>query len=88
MLLISQASVEDISNKSVQNFGAAPIPASNFRANIVIANNDTNELQQEEEGEVLTALQPFDEDKWLAIQIGEVKFMVYEACPRCKMIGP
>ena len=38
-------------------------------------------------GTAIQSLKAFDEDDWLAIQIGEVKFMVYEPCPRCKMIG-
>jgi len=89
VLLISQASVEDISNKSMQQWGGAAVPAANFRPNIVISLDNETERQDEKElpGESLSTLQPFDEDKWLAIQIGEVKFMVYEACSRCKMIG-
>ena len=89
VLLISQASVEDISNRSMQQWGGAAVPAANFRPNIVISLDNEPERQDEKElpGESLSTLQPFDEDKWLAIQIGEVKFMVYEACSRCKMIG-
>lgn len=61
VLLISQASLEDLNQRAKQNF-----TMSRFRPNLVVDN-----------------CQPFEEDTWRHIRIGEVEFELSKPCSRC-----
>ena len=68
LLLISQASLDDLNNRITQNQSAnnTKISMTQFRPNIVV--NDT---------------QAFEEDNWHRIKIGDVEFDVSKPCSRC-----
>lgn len=53
---------------NLQDGGAAPLPMSRFRPNLVIGGTE-----------------PFAEDHWTRIRIGEVEFRVVKPCDRCVM---
>ena len=61
LLLISQASLEALSNKAGINFSMAQ-----FRPNLVVSD-----------------CEPFEEDSWQHIRIGEVEFELTKPCSRC-----
>lgn len=68
LLLISQASLDDLNNQIAQSQSAnnTSVSMTQFRPNIVV--NDT---------------QAFEEDSWHRIQIGDVEFEVTKPCSRC-----
>lgn len=68
VLIASEASLEALNQKLVKG-GKEKIPMSRFRPNIVVKGN---------------SLEPFEEDRWKVIAIGNVVFAIVKACPRCK----
>jgi hypothetical protein len=68
VLIASEASLDDLNQKLSSN-GKEPIPMSRFRPNIVVRGK---------------SLEPFEEDRWKVIAIGDVVFAIVKACPRCK----
>jgi molybdenum cofactor sulfurtransferase len=76
ILVISRASVNKV-NEEIKALGGTAVSADVFRANIVVADS-------------LTALpgyeQPFDEDSWQSIVIGQQKFRILGSCRRCQML--
>ena len=68
VLIASEASLEALNQKLVKG-GKEKIPMSRFRPNIVVQGN---------------SLEPFEEDRWKVIAIGNVVFAIVKACPRCK----
>jgi uncharacterized protein YcbX len=69
ILIASEASLDEL-NKRLVASGKDSIPMSRFRPNIVIQGGNS--------------LQPFEEDKWKIILIGDIVFAIVKACPRCK----
>ena len=68
ILIASQASLDEVNRRLVQQ-GKEAIPMSRFRPNIVLKSK---------------SLEPFEEDKWKVISIGNALFSIVKACPRCK----
>ena len=68
VLIASEASLEALNQKLVKG-GKEKIPMSRFRPNIVVKGD---------------SLEPFEEDRWKVIAIGNVVFAIVKACPRCK----
>lgn len=68
LLVASTSSLQDLNDRLKQK-GKKAISMSNFRPNIVISG---------------PLLQPFEEDTWKLIQIGNVILKITKACPRCK----
>jgi hypothetical protein len=76
ILIASEASLLEL-NRRLEVKGKPKLPMSRFRPNIVIgaaaaADGDTE------------VLEPFEEDRWKVIRIGDVVFHVVKPCPRCK----
>ncbi|OEU22144.1 MOSC-domain-containing protein [Fragilariopsis cylindrus CCMP1102] len=69
ILIASESSLDEL-NKRLIASGKDSIPMSRFRPNIVIQGGNL--------------LQPFEEDKWKIILIGDIVFAIVKACPRCK----
>ncbi|MGK3742632.1 MAG: hypothetical protein ACI90V_009488, partial [Bacillariaceae sp.] len=69
ILIASEASLDELNKKLIAS-GKDIIPMSRFRPNIVIQGK--------------SSLQPFEEDKWKIILIGDIVFAIVKACPRCK----
>jgi uncharacterized protein len=68
ILIASESSLDDV-NEKLKQVGKDTIPMSRFRPNIVLRGDK---------------LQPFEEDRWKVIAIGDVLFAIVKACPRCK----
>ena len=68
ILIACQASLDELNRRLVES-GKKAIPMSRFRPNIVIQGS---------------SLEPFEEDRWKVISIGDALFTVVKACPRCK----
>jgi len=68
ILIASEASLKALNEKLIKG-GKEAIPMSRFRPNIVVKGS---------------SLQPFEEDRWKVVAIGDVVFSIVKACPRCK----
>lgn len=68
ILIASEASLELLNKKLIAR-GKETIPMSRFRPNIVLKG---------------ASLEPFEEDRWKVILIGDTVFAIVKACPRCK----
>jgi uncharacterized protein YcbX len=69
ILIASESSLDELNRRLIAS-GKDSIPMSRFRPNIVIQGGNS--------------LQPFEEDKWKIILIGDIVFAIVKACPRCK----
>jgi molybdenum cofactor sulfurtransferase len=76
ILLVSRSSVNRL-NEQVKTNGGKAVYADVFRANIVVAENRSLPLQDE---------QPYVEDTWDQLQIGHSNFQVLGSCRRCQMV--
>jgi molybdenum cofactor sulfurtransferase len=74
ILVINRSSINAL-NEEILKTGGKPASASVFRANIVIA--ATNAMQQQE---------PYNEDFWSRLHIGQQDFQMLGSCRRCHMI--
>jgi len=79
LLLGSKASLEELNRRLVSK-NKEPLPMSRFRPNIVIAPIVSDEQDDDDDN----GLQPFEEDHWKVVRIGECVFHVVKPCPRCK----
>ncbi|VEU41343.1 unnamed protein product [Pseudo-nitzschia multistriata] len=69
VLIASEASLDVVNQRLVHKGGHKPISMSQFRPNIVIKRG---------------SIEPFEEDRWKVVAIGNVVFAIVKACPRCK----
>ena len=76
ILLISRSSVNRLNEQIKQNGGKA-VYADVFRANIVVAEERPTHLRDE---------QPYVEDTWDQIRIGQDHFQILGSCRRCQMV--
>jgi molybdenum cofactor sulfurtransferase len=74
ILLVNTASLHDLNTKIVRS-GGKPANASVFRANIVLASSTPLDQQN-----------PYSEDLWERLQIGQQEFKMLGSCRRCHMI--
>lgn len=74
ILVINRSSVNEL-NKEIMRNGGKPASASVFRANVVIASANTAAKQQ-----------PYSEDHWTSMRIGQQAFKMLGSCRRCHMI--
>jgi molybdenum cofactor sulfurtransferase len=73
ILVINQSSLDSL-NASITESGGKVAPASVFRANVVVGTSRNN------------APQPYDEDHWNSLRIGQQIFKMLGSCRRCHMI--
>lgn len=69
LLLTSEASLTRLSDWILEG-GGEPVPMSRFRPNVVIQGDE---------------LEPFAEDNWEFVSIGDVRYRRTEVCDRCVM---
>lgn len=74
ILVINRVSIDTL-NDDIKVKGGKPASASVFRANIVISSSEARKLQQ-----------PYSEDDWLRMRIGQQDFQMLGSCRRCHMI--
>lgn len=74
ILAISRSSLDSL-NMEITKSGGKQTVASVFRANIVLASSNPNEPHQ-----------PYSEDDWSALRIGNQRFKMLGSCRRCHMI--
>lgn len=65
ILVATEASLDEL-NRRLESGGAAPVPMSRFRTNLVIAGSE-----------------PFAEDRWRTIRVGEALIDIVKPCSRC-----
>jgi molybdenum cofactor sulfurtransferase len=73
ILAITKASLDAL-NEEIRKTGGKTAPASVFRANVVLGAPSTNQQQ------------PYCEDHWETLCIGQQKFQMLGSCRRCHMI--
>ncbi len=74
ILAINRSSINTL-NEEILKTGGKPASASVFRANIVIAASST-----------MTQQEPYSEDFWSRLRIGQQNFRMLGSCRRCHMI--
>ncbi|MEM9666009.1 MAG: MOSC N-terminal beta barrel domain-containing protein, partial [Bacteroidota bacterium] len=67
LLLTSEASLGELNTRIEAGPVPTPVPMDRFRPNVVIAGSE----------------QPFEEDTWLEVQMGDVLFTIVKPCARC-----
>ncbi|KLU87769.1 molybdenum cofactor sulfurase [Magnaporthiopsis poae ATCC 64411] len=72
ILAINLASVREL-NREIEARGGAGVPASSFRANIVLGGAGDDQ-------------RPYQEDSWKTLRIGSQAFAMLGACRRCQMV--
>jgi uncharacterized protein YcbX len=70
MLLASQASLDQLNKDIAEVTGGEPIPMDRFRPNIVVSGD---------------WLEPYDEDYWRRVYIGQMLASVVRPCKRCSI---
>lgn len=73
ILAINRASLNSL-NGEISKVGGKPASASVFRANIVLASSQSENQE------------PYSEDHWTSLRIGEQIFQMLGSCRRCHMI--
>jgi molybdenum cofactor sulfurtransferase len=74
ILMVHQASV-DVLNRDILHRGGQAVSEKVFRANIIIGGDD-----------MAKTAEPYSEDDWSGISIGEQDFEVLGPCQRCHMV--
>ena len=74
ILAISKLSLDAL-NQEITRAGGSPAAASVFRANIVLASSERSRAHQ-----------PYGEDHWTSLRIGQQDFQMLGSCRRCHMI--
>ncbi|KAJ1341367.1 hypothetical protein BSLG_004097 [Batrachochytrium salamandrivorans] len=81
VLLVSQASIDDITHKLKERNDTTSVSHLNFRPNILVS----QVVDTTADAAVLDTMKPFDEDTWLRLSIGSLPFVVSSRCARCTM---
>jgi len=76
ILVISRSSLNRL-NEQIKDSGAKAVHAEVFRPNIVVAENPTSSPNSEE---------PYAEDSWRMMHVGQQLFQIMGSCRRCQMV--
>jgi molybdenum cofactor sulfurtransferase len=74
ILAINRSSLDAL-NEEIIKGGGSPASAAVFRANVILAPSNQNTQQQ-----------PYSEDHWTKLRIGQQEFQMLGSCRRCHMI--
>ena len=83
-LLTSQASLAELNRRLLANGRDEPLPMDRFRPNIVVG--DLQEAGRADAAGADSPLQPFEEDRWQRVRIGDkVVLRIAKPCARCRI---